>query len=60
MVNDPIHQEGVGRIPPQGGLQADRKVNLEREGRSVDIPPTGICDGIGRSEGGGDLCLPPP
>ena len=37
--HDPTHQKGVGRIPPRGGLQADRKAILEREGRSVDIPP---------------------
>ena len=33
------HQDGVGRIPPQGGLQADRGATLGMEGQSVEIPP---------------------
>ena len=37
--NDPTHWEGVGRIPPQGGLQDDWEATLVREGRHVEIPP---------------------
>ena len=55
--DDAAHQEGVGQIPPHGGPQDDREVTLEREGRSVDVPPSG-----GRNEGSGtaggvELCL---
>ena len=60
MGHDPTHREGVGRIPPQGGPQADMEDTLDREGRRVDIPPAGRCDGGGGPAGGGDLCLLPP
>ena len=54
------HNEDVGRIPPQGGPQTDGEEILEREGRRVGIPLSGRSDGGGRTEGGGDLRLPPP
>ena len=39
--DDATHQEAVGRIPTQGGPQVDREANLDREGRSMDIPSAG-------------------
>ena len=30
MGDDAVHQEGVGRIPPQGGPQDDRGATSER------------------------------
>ena len=36
--DDPQNWEGVGRITPQGGLQADKEATLSREGRLVGIP----------------------
>ena len=55
MGDKPMHQEGVGLIPPQGGLQADREESSAREVRRVDIPPTGGRDGGVGPAGGGDL-----
>ena len=60
MDDDAAHWEGVGRIPPQGGPQADREATSEREGRSVDIPPSGGRDDGSGTSGGGDLRLPTP
>ena len=39
MGDDPTHQEGVAKIPPQGDPQDHMESNLEREGWGVDIPP---------------------
>ena len=47
------HWEGVGRIPPQGGPQADREESLESKGWCMDITPTGGLDGGDRATGGG-------
>ena len=55
---DDVHQEGVGRIPPQCGPQDDREATSERERRSVDIPYSGGRDGGSGTTGGGGLCLP--
>ena len=41
MGDDPTHWEGVGRIPPQGGPQADGEAALAGEGQCVDINPAG-------------------
>ena len=60
MGDDPTHQEGVERIPPQGGLQADREATLERELWRVDIPPAVGRNVGGSTAGGGDLHLPLP
>ena len=60
MGDNPTHWEGVGRIPPQGGLQTDGELNLVREGRRVEITPAGGRDGGVGTEGGGYLRLPPP
>ena len=55
-----LHEEGVGKIPTQGGPQADREATVEGAGRSLVLPPAGGCDGAGVCAGGGDLHLPPP
>ena len=55
-----LHEEVVGRIPTQGGPQADRGATVEGAGRILVLPPAGGCDGGGRFAGGGDLHLPPP
>ena len=51
--DNPLHWEGVGRIPPQGGPQADREESLESKGWCMDITPTGGLDGGDRATGGG-------
>ena len=53
------HWEGVERIPPQGGRQADGKATLAREGLLVGISPSVGRNGGGGTAGGGDLRLPP-
>ena len=60
MVHDPPYWEGIGRISPQGGPQADGEETSEREGRHVGIPPAGGRYDGGGTVGGGDLRLPPP
>ena len=59
MGDDPMHQDGVRRIPPQGEPQADGEATSAKEGRRVEIPPSGGRDGGGGTVGGGDLSLPP-
>ena len=54
---DTVYQEGVGRIPSQGGPQADRETTSERTGQWMDVSPTGGSDGGGGIIGGGDLRL---
>ena len=54
------HWEFLGRIPSQGGPQADRTTTSDRTGRWVGISPTGRSDGGGGIKGGGYLRLPPP
>ena len=39
--NDTTHWEGVERIPPQGGPQAEGTEILEGKGWEVGIPPYG-------------------
>ena len=60
MGDNTTHQEGVGRIPPQGGPQFDKDATSEREGRCVGMPPTGGRDVRVRTAGSGYLRLPPP
>ena len=60
MVHDPTHQEGVGRIPPQGGTQVDREATSESEGRRVEIPSTRRRYVGVRPAEDGDLCLLTP
>ena len=60
MGDDTAHWEVVGGVLPQGGTQADRGSTLEREGRSVVIPPAVERNGGGGTAGGGDLRLRPP
>ena len=57
---DAAHEYDVGRIPPQGGLQADGAATTEGAGLRLDLPPTGGCDVGGVFAGGGDLRLLPP
>ena len=58
--DDPMHQEGVGWIPQQGGQHSDGETNSSREGRRVDIPSDGGRDGRGGTVVSGNLRLPPP
>ena len=41
MGDDTPHWEGFGRIPPQGGTQADREATWEREGWCMGTHPAG-------------------
>ena len=59
MGTDAAHKEGVGRIPLQGGLQADGADTTEGAGRRLGLTPAGGCHGIGRFSRGGDSCLHP-
>ena len=59
---DAAHEEDVGRIPPQGGLQPDGVATAEGAGWRLGLPPppAGVCDGGGGFAGGGYLRLLPP
>ena len=57
---DAAHEEGIGRIPPQGGPQADGAETAEGVGWRLVLPPARGCDGGGVFEGGRDLRLLPP
>ena len=56
----PTHQEVVGRIPSQGGPQADRKQPRQGRYRVWIYPPLEDAMAEGGTERSGDLCLPPP
>ena len=57
---DAAHEEYVGRIPPQGGPQADTVATAGGTGRRLGLPFAGGCDvGVGVA-GGVDLNLLPP
>ena len=58
--DDTVYWEGVGRIPPQGDLQADGTATSEGGVWEVDVYLTGIRYGGGGVIVGGYLCLPPP
>ena len=45
---DAGHEEGVGRIPSQGGLQADKMATTEGAVWRLVLPPSGGCDFRGR------------
>ena len=55
----PTHWEDFGRIPPQGGPQADGEATSTRKGQCMGIPPSGGNSGGCKTEGGGDLRLSP-
>ena len=57
--HDTPHWEGLGRIPPQGGPQADGEETSERTGRSMGLPPAGGSDDRGGTTVGGDVRLLP-
>ena len=57
MSPDATHEEGIGRIPPQVGPQADRGATAKRTGRRMVLPPAGGCDGGGGIAG--KIGLPP-
>ena len=57
---DAVHEDVVGRIPPQGGPQSEWAATAEGKVRRLGLPPTGVCDGGDGLVGGGDLRLPPP
>ena len=57
--NDTADWKGVGRIPQQGFLQADRKTSSESTGWWMGVSNSGGIHGGGGTKGGGDLHLPP-
>ena len=57
---DAAYEEGIGRIPPQGGPQADGAAAMEEVGQRLGLTPYGGCDGVGRVAGVGDLRLSSP
>ena len=57
---DASHEEGVGRIPPQGGPQDDGEATVERTERSVVLTPAGGFDDGGGIARDGDLQLLQP
>ena len=60
MVTDDVNEEGVDRIPPQGGPQYNGAENTEGMVRRLCLTPAGGYDGRGRFERGGDLRLLSP
>ena len=54
------NEEGVGRIPPQGVLQADRTATAEGSVQRLCLPNSGGCNGRSGVAGDGDLRLRPP
>ena len=60
MSPDNTYEEGVGRIPPQGGLKADVTATAEGPVQRLGLPTSGGCDGISGVAGDGDLRLRPP
>ena len=57
---DTPHEEVFGRIPPQGGPQAERVETAEGKGQRLGLPPTGGYYGGDGISGSGDLRLLPP
>ena len=57
---DTTHKEGVGKIPLQCVLQADRAETTEGTGNRLGLTPDVGCDVGERLKGGGYLHLPPP
>ena len=60
MGTEAAHEESVGRIPTQGGPQADQEATAEGKGMRLGLPIDGECNGGGGFAGGGYLRLPPP
>ena len=54
------YAEGVWRIPPYGGLQADGTETAEGTGQRLGLTPYEVCDDRGEFSGGGELRLPLP
>ena len=59
MGDENLHWDGVGRIPPQGGPQADGTETSEGEGCEVVVSSTDRSNVGGGVTGGGDPRLPP-
>ena len=57
---DAAYEEGVGRIPPQGGPQADGTEAAEGTGHRLGLTLYGGCDVGGRIIGVGDLSISSP
>ena len=57
MSTDATYQEGVGKIAPQGGPQADGMATTEGLVLRLVITTSGGCDGVIGVEGDGDLRL---
>ena len=57
---DAAYEEGIGRIPPQGGPQADGTAAVEGAVQRLGLTPYGGCNGRGEVAGVGDLRLPSP
>ena len=57
---DTAYWGGWGGIPPQGGLQDDRKATSDRMGWSMGLSPDVRHNDGGSIVGGGDLRLLPP
>ena len=57
---DATHKEGVGKIPLQGGPQADRAETTEGTVNRLGLTADVGCDVGERLKGGGYLRLPPP
>ena len=55
-----MYEEGILKIPPQGGPQADGTAAVEVVVRRLGLPPYGLCNGGGGFSGGGDLRLLSP
>ena len=60
MGHDTPHWEDFGRIPPQGGPQADVETTPERMGQFMGLSLAGGCNGVGNITGSVDLLIPPP
>ena len=60
MVPEAAYEYGVGRITPQGGLQADRTSAVDGAGQSLGLPPYGGLYGADGVAGVGDLSLLSP
>ena len=60
MSPDAVYEEGVWRIPPQGGPQDDCTANTEGSGWRLGLPTSVGCDGRSGVAGNGDLRIWPP
>ena len=60
MGTDAAYEEGVEKIPPHVGMQADGTAVVKGAGQRLGLPPYGGCDGGDGVEVFGDLRLPSP